>query len=58
MKIHFQQQLNEELLRSERKRIIIIISIFLFLVAYRAFQGYFFEMDKETQQVQIGRGHV
>jgi adenylate cyclase len=52
MKVHFQQQLNQELLRSEKRRIVIIISIFLFLMAYRLVQGYFFEMDKETQQVQ------
>jgi adenylate cyclase len=52
MKIHFQQQLNEELLRSEKKRTIIIISIFLFMIVYRTLQGYFFEMDKETRTIQ------
>ena len=52
MKVHFQQQLNQELLRSEQRRIVIIIFIFLFLMAYRLVQGYFFEMDKETQHVQ------
>src|SRR5215467_260315 len=52
MKIHFQQQLNEELLRSEKKRTIIIISIFLFMLVYRALQGYLFEMDKETRTIQ------
>jgi adenylate cyclase len=52
MKIHFQQQLNEELLRSEKRRTIIIISIFLFMLGYRTLQGYFFEMDKETRTIQ------
>ena len=52
MKVHFQQQLSVELLRSEPKRIIIIISIFVFLIGYRLFQGYFFEMDEQTQRVQ------
>src|SRR5262245_51434246 len=52
MKIHFQQQLSEELLRSEKKRTIIIISIFLFMLVYRALEGYVFEVDKETQMIQ------
>ncbi len=52
MEIHFQQKLNEELLRSERKRIITMISIFGFLILYRLLQTYFFEMDKETRKVQ------
>jgi adenylate cyclase len=52
MKIHFQQQLNEELLRSEKKRTIIIISIFLFMLVYRTLQGFFFEMDNETRVIQ------
>ena len=47
MKVHFQQQLSVELLRSEPKRIIIIISIFVFLIGYRLFQGYFFEMSND-----------
>ena len=54
MKIHFQQQLNEELLRSEKRRAIIIMFIFLFMLGYRVLQGYFFEMDKETQIIQSG----
>jgi adenylate cyclase len=52
MKIHFQQQLNEELLRSEKRRTIIIIFIFLFMLGYRVIQGYFFEMDRETRIIQ------
>jgi adenylate cyclase len=52
MKIHFQQQLGEELLKSERRRIIIVISIFLFLLCYRVLQGNFFEVDLETKRIQ------
>src|SRR5215467_8886057 len=52
MKIHIQQQLGEELLRSERRRIIIIISIVLFLIGYRRVEGNVFDIDLETKQVQ------
>jgi hypothetical protein len=52
MKIHFQQQLGEELLRSERRRIIIVISIVLFLICYRLLEGNVFDLDLETKQVQ------
>src|SRR5437868_5305148 len=43
MKLTFQQQLNGELLRSERKRTIIIISIFLFTIAYRVMDVFLFK---------------
>jgi adenylate cyclase len=52
MNIHFQQQLGAEMLRSERRRIIIVISIFLFLLCYRVLQGNFFEIDLETKRIQ------
>jgi len=51
MKIHFQQQLGEELLRSEKRRIIIVISIILFLLCYRLIEGNLFEIDMETKRI-------
>src|SRR5215813_2970920 len=51
MKIHFQQQLGEELLRSEKRRIIIVISIILFLLCYRLIEGNLFEIDVETKRI-------
>jgi len=51
MKIHFQQQLNEELLRSEKRRIIIVISIALFMLCYRLLAGNFFAIDNDTQRI-------
>lgn len=52
MNLTFQQQLNGELLRSERKRTIIIMSIFTFAIGYRLIDVSFFKMDEETRQVQ------
>jgi len=52
MKVHFQQQLGEELLRSERRRIIIVISIVIFLLGYRLLEGNVFDIDLETKRVQ------
>lgn len=48
MKATFQQQLDEELLQSERRRTVIIISIFIFALAYRVADGLFFRMDDES----------
>jgi adenylate cyclase len=48
MTLTFQQQLNEELLRSERKRTIIIISIFLFAMVYRFTGVFIFKADAES----------
>lgn len=52
MNLTFQQQLNVELLRSERRRTIIIISIFLFAMGYRIVDTFLFKMDEETQRIQ------
>jgi adenylate cyclase len=52
MELNFQQRLNEELLRSERRRIIIIISLFTFAMGYRVVDMYFFSVDEETRRVQ------
>lgn len=52
MEITFQQQLNDQLLRSERRRIKIIISFFLFAMAYRVIDIALFSMDDETRRVQ------
>ncbi len=51
MKTTLQQQLDEQLLRSERKRTIIIITIFLFAIAYRAIDVTFFKIDTSAQPV-------
>ena len=48
MKLTFQQQLNEELLRSEKRRTIIIISIFLFAIVYRLIDMFLFKADEES----------
>lgn len=52
MKLNFQQQLNTELLRSERRRIIIIIGIFLFALGYRFADSVIFTPDAETERIQ------
>jgi adenylate cyclase len=52
MKLTFQQQLDEELLRSERRRTIIVISIFLFAMAYRLVDLYFFKQDGDAIVIQ------
>ena len=51
MKIHFQQQLGEALLLSERRRIIIVISIIVFLLGYRTLEGNLFDIDLETKRI-------
>lgn len=54
----FQQQFNEELLRSERRRTVIIMGIFMFASLYRIVDAAFLDnsilsmMDKETLRVQ------
>lgn len=52
MELTFQHQLNKELLRSEKRRIIIIISFFVFATGYRLIDMYFFAVDEQTRQVQ------
>jgi adenylate cyclase len=52
MKNTFQQQLNEELLRSERRRTVIIIGIFLFAIGYRVIDNLFFKADEEAVLIQ------
>ena len=52
MKLSFQQQLNTELLRSERKRTVIIISIFSFAAGYRLLNALLFQADEETRIIQ------
>lgn len=52
MTLTFQEQFNQELLRSERKRSLIIISIFAFAFCYRAIAAYFFSNDKELLRIQ------
>ena len=52
MKLSFQQQLNAELLRSERKRTLIIISIFSFAAGYRILNVILFKQDEETRIIQ------
>ena len=43
----FQQQFNEEILRSERRRTVIIMLIFLFAICYRIIVTLFFDIDEE-----------
>lgn len=52
MKLNFQQQLNTELLHSEKRRITIIIGIFVFAMGYRFADSILFKMDAETEQIQ------
>lgn len=52
MKITFQQQLDQELLYSERKRIIILLSILSAALALRLFNQVFIKPDEETLRVQ------
>jgi len=52
MKIHFQEQLSQELLRSERRRAVIMIGIFTFSIAYRLFEGWVFGVDRERKAIQ------
>lgn len=49
MRVTFQQQLDEQLLRSERKRTIIIILLFLFSLGYRIVDAIFFKVDTSSQ---------
>lgn len=48
MKTGFEQQLNEELLRSEKKRIIILIIIFMAAVCFRAVDALLFKVGDEA----------
>jgi adenylate cyclase len=52
MNLTFQQQLDRKLLRSERKRVIILISIFLFAMGSRVLDVFFFKMDEENRMLQ------
>ena len=52
MKLTFQQQLNEELLRSERKRIIILIVIFSASIGLRLINQFFIKPDEETMRIE------
>lgn len=52
MTLTFQQQLDVELLRSEKRRTLIIISMFLFAICYRLFDMYFFSADEESVRIQ------
>jgi adenylate cyclase len=52
MKITFQQQLDEELLFSERKRVIILIVIFSAAIALRLFNQFFLKPDEEIQGIE------
>lgn len=49
MTITFQQQFNEELLLSEKRRTIILIGIFSITIGVRVFQLLFLGLDDETQ---------
>jgi len=52
MKVSFQQALDSQLLRSERQRAVIVLSIFVFAVGYQFVNRYLFTIDKETVNVQ------
>jgi adenylate cyclase len=52
MEQSLQQRLNEELLRSERRRIIIIICFFAFSIGYRVMDMFVFSADEETKRLQ------
>jgi len=52
MKITFQQQLDQELLFSERKRIIILLSILLAAMGLRVFNQFFIKPDEESLRVE------
>jgi adenylate cyclase len=52
MEIAFQHQLNDQLLRSEKRRIIIVICFFTFATVYRIIDMTFFAADEKTKLVQ------
>jgi adenylate cyclase len=52
MKITFQQQLDEELLFSERKRVIILIVIFSAAITLRLFNQFFLKPDEEMLRIE------
>jgi len=52
MNLIFQRKLNEELLRSERRRTIILAGIFCFAIVYRCVDTYILQMDEETNQLR------
>jgi adenylate cyclase len=52
MEVAFQHQLNDQLLRSERRRTIIVICFFLFAISYRLIDAYIFDEDDRTKLVQ------
>ena len=55
MKFTFQHQLNTELLLSERRRTLILISIFTIAIIYRAIDMYFFGSDDENIRISAFR---
>jgi adenylate cyclase len=52
MELTFQQQLNKELLRSEKRRIFIVIFFFVFATLFRLIYVYFFSMEEATKEAQ------
>lgn len=52
MTLAFQHKLNEEFLFSEKRRTIILISIFSFAISFRLVQFFFVGIDEETKLIQ------
>lgn len=52
MEVAFQHQLNDQLLRSEKRRTIIVICFFLFAMIYRIIDGVFIIMDDKAKLLQ------
>jgi adenylate cyclase len=48
----FQQELDAELLKSERRRTVILIGLFTFAIAYRVIDMYVFKQDALTESAQ------
>jgi hypothetical protein len=57
MNLRFQQRLDGHLLRSERQRTLIVLSIFLFIVSYQLVNRYFLRVDEETNSLKRLRNH-
>jgi adenylate cyclase len=53
MKLSFQQQFNEELLQSEKKRTIILLATLLFGVLYQVINALFFNQPQEDQALSF-----
>lgn len=52
MKLAFQQQLDHELLRSERRRTVIIMTLFFSAIILRAINSFYIKPDQASQEIE------